>query len=269
MDSSGRGASVLILSKGDGALVRVHAFHNSQGLEVVALFAQGAAALLEALLHGDADALDDDLGVVADVDQTVQCVALGQEVVKDQHMLALLEEALGHDDGVLPLLGEGVDAGRVLVAVKVDGLGLLGEDHRHVPEVAGGQAGDADAGCLDGQNLVDPVTGEQAGPFSAHVVEEPHVALMVEEGVHLEYIARLDRALAADSLLKFLHVIVLVVMNAGPLWSRRIDTKITRFWDCGPAALVRQVSPPADWSVFLACQPVNARIQGPDYYSEN
>lgn len=42
------------------------------------------------------------------------------------------EKAPSHDHGVLALLGERIDGGGVLVAVEVDGPGLLGKDHRHV-----------------------------------------------------------------------------------------------------------------------------------------
>ena len=65
------------MSKGDGALVRVHALHDGQGLEVVALFAQGAAALLESALHGDVDAINEDLGIVADNEVRAIGIKLG------------------------------------------------------------------------------------------------------------------------------------------------------------------------------------------------
>ena len=75
----------------------------------------------------------------------MQGVPLGQEIIDQQHVLALGQETLGNDDGVDLLLGEGVNLGHVLVSIQVDGLGLLGKDDRYVAEVPGGQAGDADA----------------------------------------------------------------------------------------------------------------------------
>ena len=100
-------------------------------------------------------------------------------------MLAALEEALGHDDLVGAALRVAADLRAVLLAVEVLGLGLAGEHDGHVAKVRGGDARDADAGGLDGQDLVDLLAGEQARPLGAHLVIEGDVALVVEEAVHL------------------------------------------------------------------------------------
>ena len=112
-------------------------------------------------------------------------------------MVAGVQILLGHDHRELLLLGEGIDRGGVLVAVKVDGLRLLGEHHRHIAEMLGRHTRNADAGRLDGQNLGDVLAGEMSGPCRTHAVEQAYV--------HLEHIPRLHRSLALDSLLKFLH----------------------------------------------------------------
>ena len=127
-------------------------------------------------------------------------------------MVAGVQILLGHDHRELLLLGEGIDRGGVLVAVKVDGLRLLGEHHRHIAEMLDRHVKafrrhtrNADAGRLDGQNLGDVLAGEMSGPCRTHAVEQAYVALVVQKRVHLEHITRLHRSLALDSLLKFLH----------------------------------------------------------------
>ena len=77
---------------------------------------------------------------MAQIDQALQSLAVGQEVIKQQHMVALVEIPLGHDDGEFLLLGEGVDGGGVLVAIEIDGLRLLGEHHRRIAEMTRGNA---------------------------------------------------------------------------------------------------------------------------------
>ena len=89
---------------------------------------------LEALLHRDADALDRRSGIMAQIDQALQSLAVGQEVIKQQHMVALVEIPLGHDDGEFLLLGEGVDGGGVLVAIEIDGLRLLANTTGALPK---------------------------------------------------------------------------------------------------------------------------------------
>ena len=46
-------------------------------------------------------------------------LAVGKEIVDQQHVVAFIEIAFGHDDRELLLLGEGIHGGRVLVAVKI------------------------------------------------------------------------------------------------------------------------------------------------------
>ena len=106
----------------------------ARGINVVSRCTQFIAATLETLLHRDADALDRRSGIMAQINQSLQRLAVGQEVIKQQHMVAFVEIPLGHDRGEFLLLGEGVDGGGVLVAIEIDGLRLLGEHHRCIVE---------------------------------------------------------------------------------------------------------------------------------------
>ena len=107
--------------------------------------AQLRAAVLEALLDGDADAFDHHACLVAQLDQPLHRLAIGEEIINEQHMLAGVQEALGHDDREFALLGERVHLRDILVAVKIDGLRFLGEHDRHVAEMTRRDTGDADA----------------------------------------------------------------------------------------------------------------------------
>ena len=86
----------------------------------------------------------------------------------------------------------------------VFGAALFGEHHRHA-ELLRGHAGDADARRLNGQNLVDPRSGEQPRPLPPHGRKQLHVHLVVEKAVHLEHLCVLHNAVPAYALLQLPH----------------------------------------------------------------
>ena len=57
----------------------VHRLDDGEALQLDALAADEVAALLEALLDGDADALDGGTGLLGQLQQTQQGAAVGQE----------------------------------------------------------------------------------------------------------------------------------------------------------------------------------------------
>ena len=173
-------------------------------MHVKALLAQVVAALLEALLDRDADALDRGAGVLADLDQARHGAAVGHEVVDDEHVVVLADELLGDDDVERAPVREALDAGAIHGAVEVDALALLREHHGGAEDLADDR-GDADAGGLDGEDLVDGLVGEVALPFARHLDEELDVHLMVEERVDLQHVAVLHHAVLADAILQKLH----------------------------------------------------------------
>lgn len=73
---------------------------------------------------------------LADRDQALEGAPVRQEFIDNQNVVAWRQEALAHDDGKLALLRKRVDGGRILLAIKVDGLRLLGEHDRRVAEMA-------------------------------------------------------------------------------------------------------------------------------------
>ena len=60
----------------------VHTFHDSQRFQLDAGVPNEFAALLEALLDADADALHSGAGVLYQFDQSLQGAAIGQKVVE-------------------------------------------------------------------------------------------------------------------------------------------------------------------------------------------
>ncbi|SPU24733.1 protein PcrA [Bifidobacterium adolescentis] len=71
--------------------------------------------------------------------------------------------------------------------------------------MTGHDTGDANAGSLNGQNLIDGLALEMLGPSGAHMVEQLDIALMVEERVHFQHIAGFDGTLLHNALFKLLH----------------------------------------------------------------
>ena len=167
---------------------------------------------------------------MAQFNQTLHRLTVGEEIINEQHMLARIEEPLGHDDRELALLGERVHLRDILVAVKVDGLRLLGKHDRHIAEMTRRDTRDTDAGSLDGQDFVDLFAGEQPRPFLSHVVEQLDITLMVEERVHFEDVTRFDDAVTANTLFEFFHDLPHV------LWGS-LCSGLSHCLDCGTTVI--------------------------------
>ena len=148
-------ALLRLIAEHDLSGLAVHRLDDGEALQLDALAADELAALLEALLDGDADALDSGTSLLGQLQQTQQGAAVGQEVVDDENVVLGGEELLGDDDIINFLVGEGLDLRLVVVVVQVDAHGLFGEHHRHIAEMLGGHACDANAGRFDGQDLID------------------------------------------------------------------------------------------------------------------
>ena len=89
---------------------------------------------------------------------------------------------------------------RVKLAVEVLALRLFGK-YDPAPELFSRNAGNADAGGLNRQNLIDARARKAALPFLRHLAEKPDIHLVVQKAVNLQNAAFLDDALFADSVL--------------------------------------------------------------------
>ena len=194
----------VLLAEGDGTGFGIHGIHDGNGFQMIAQVADPVAAVLEALFDGDAAALYACLCILHNGDQALQCAAVCQEVVDDQHMVIGRKKLLGHNDPVGILVGEGFHLGNVGVAIDIDGLGLFGEDHRDT-EFPGNRNRDGNAGGFDGQNLCDLLVAEAALEFPSDFIEQLHIHLMIQKSVHLQHIAGFDDAVLQNSLLLKVH----------------------------------------------------------------
>lgn len=186
-------------------LVVGHRIDDGQAGQLVAGSAQLGAARLEALLNADADAADGRTCLRADIQQTLHGLAVGEEVVQNQHLVRGGEKLLGQRDVIIAAIGVGMNGGGVDLAVNVLALGLLGKDDRYV-EMPRGHAGDGDAGCLDGQNLVDAVVLEDAVELLADLVQQVYVQLVVQKAVDLQDIAGTNLAFLHNTFLQKFHL---------------------------------------------------------------
>ena len=124
-----------------------------------------------------------------DVDEGVHGAAVGQEIVDEQHPLAGVQELFGHEDIIGTLaLGEGLDLADVHVPGDVLGLVFLGKDHGGVAKGRGGQASNANARSLDGQDPVHGTSLESLPERLADGLEKRHIHLVVQEAVDLQYL---------------------------------------------------------------------------------
>ena len=80
-------ALLRLVAEHDLAGSAVHGLDDSEALQLDALAADEVAALLEALLDGDADALDSGTSLLGQLQQTQQGAAVGQEVVDDENVV--------------------------------------------------------------------------------------------------------------------------------------------------------------------------------------
>ena len=183
---------------------RIHGLDDGEALQLDALAADQLAALLEALLDGDADALDGGPGLIGQFQQAHQGAAVGQEIVDDEDMVFRGEELFGDDDVIDLFVGEGLDLGLVIVVVQIDAHGLFGKDHRHI-ELAGDHCCNADAAGFNGQHFVDGLACKQALPLFCHLAEQRDVHLVVDEAVHLQHVALAHDAVLANPIFQQFH----------------------------------------------------------------
>lgn len=139
----------------------VHALDDGERLELISEVTDDPSALLEALLNRDADALDRAAGLCDDGQEALQRTSVCEEIVDDQDMILWAQELLRYDHLVLTLMGEGLHLCGIDIAIDIEALGLLREHHRYM-KVVRYDAGNADAGSFDGENLIDRLPFETA-----------------------------------------------------------------------------------------------------------
>ena len=188
---------LLLTAKMDGLCLPIHALDDGDGLDLVALLAEHSTTLLLAFLDGNAYAGYLASRLLHQVDEGMGSLAVGQEIVHNQHLVGGVEIGLGDEDIVELLMGEGIGVRDVFVIGTIGRLTLLRKDHRYVVEVAQ-ERSNGNAAGLDGQDLVDFHPAEPALELVGHLAHDVYVYLMVQKTIDLEDIALFDDSRCED-----------------------------------------------------------------------
>ena len=194
----------LLRTEDDLARLVVHAIHDCEGLEVVSKVADHATARLEALLDCDTDALNGCAGFSHDGEESLKRTAICKEVVDDQDVILRTQYLLGNDDLILALVGEGLYLSDIHLTVKIDALGFLCKYNRNM-EVTCNQAGNADAGSLDCQDLSDRSVTKTFLELSTHLIDQLNIHLMIQEGIYLQYVTRFYNSVFYNAFFQKIH----------------------------------------------------------------
>ena len=164
--------------------------------------------MLEALLHCHANAHQLSPGGLDDVDEALHGIALGHEVVDDQHPVLGTQPLLGHDEGHFFLIGIGEDLALIQAALDIVALGLLGEHHGNAVFL-GTHRGQRDAAGLRRQHHGDVLHIEILGELIGQLAHKGGVHPVIQETVHLDDVAGQDLTFPADALLQQFHKFLL------------------------------------------------------------
>lgn len=107
----------------------VHPVDEGQGFYTHSLTAKQVAALLEAFFDGNRSADDFTAGRSDDFTQTFERLAVGKEVIHKQDAVTAVEILLFHHDGIVGVVGIGVNNCSADVTGEVAGAVLLGKNH--------------------------------------------------------------------------------------------------------------------------------------------
>ena len=115
-------------------------------------------------------------------------------------MVVRTEKLLRNDNLILTLMRKGFNLGNINLAVDIDALGLFRKHDRNA-EMTCHNAGNANTGCLNGNDLVDRLVRETALELLAHLIKQVNIHLMVQKTVYLQNVAFLNNAILGNSFL--------------------------------------------------------------------
>ena len=141
----------------------------------------------------------------AGYDRISGSLAIGQEVVHDEHLGALRQVLLGHADVVFHPVGEGEYPAFVHIAGHVAGAALLGKHHGDVAAGNGGGQRACDAAGFNGEHQI----GLLVAKFGSECLTNFHIQLrihtVVEKHIHLHNIRTNANAMGAYRFYQLFH----------------------------------------------------------------
>ncbi len=113
-------AWLLFLRKFNRSCGDVHRLNHGQRTYIIASLTHALTSGLEALLDSYANALDNRVGLSANLNEPIKRCSVGEKIIDKQDVFAWLQEPLCNDDGIVVAVRVAVDACGVLVSVKID-----------------------------------------------------------------------------------------------------------------------------------------------------
>ena len=134
-------------------------------------------------------------------------VALGHEVVDNQHLVIGLQPILSHQQGNLLFVGVGKDFALIQATLDIVAFCLLGKHHGHAVAL-GAYSGKGNATGLGGQHQSNVADVKILGKFVCDLAHKGGVYPVVQKTIHLDDISRKHPAFLANPILQQLHVSV-------------------------------------------------------------
>src|SRR5699024_10958584 len=175
---------LLFLNKFDFACFEV--CDTGERFYMVAFLPEFTSAFLECFFNDDSDTGDFSTCLVCEMDQRFGGLAVGEEIVDDEHRIILPEEFMGHTDFVGLLLCVGVYFGSEQSVCQSEGLSFACKYDRHIHQQPGHHRR-GDAGGFKCQYFRDASTFETALELLSDFMHQLRIDLMVQTIVDLEH----------------------------------------------------------------------------------
>ena len=140
--------------------------------------------MLKGLFYDETHACKRGSGLVYEVYYAFGSIAVGQEVVNEQYVVAFAQKVLAHADVIVAVLCERVDRRGEHVFHRYR-LFLLGKHHRQLKQIAR-HYGRGYAAGFNGYNLVDVGRGKPSDKLHSYRLHQDRVHLMVDKAVNLQ-----------------------------------------------------------------------------------
>jgi len=164
--------------------VFIHRFNYRKRFKTDAHISYQLAAILKALFDYDACAAKGGACLVDYLDKSLKGAAVCKEVIDDEHLVIGSEKLFGNYRVVNLALGKGFNAAGVNLSGNIFAGSLFGEYHRNA-EFLRDNAGDTDAGGLDGEYLVYLTIGKSAFKLLSKLRKKTDVHLMIQKTIDL------------------------------------------------------------------------------------